>query len=100
MRLLLYRQRARSCPACHVGDELALPIAAELIDVAVTEHRHVACRRKLRRSRNRMPCLLATPDALLDPSTKNFLHLGFAQRAVAVVLDAIRDIVNIRADPL
>jgi hypothetical protein len=71
--------------------------------VSVAVHRHVTRGRELRR-RIAVCVLPGLPDADLnsgpDPSIVNFLHLDFAERAVAGVFDAVDKITNIGADPL
>src|SRR5262249_4873766 len=98
--LLLDRQRLSSCPTHHVGDELLFPLI-EAIDTLIAVHRHVARRWELNcYSRGTAQLLFGLLDAGLDAGVEDFLHLTFAERAVAGMLDAVGNVMNVGANTL
>src|SRR5262249_17677391 len=97
--LPLCRQRvSASRYGHHVGDELGFPVV-EVANALVAVHRHVAWGRKLWRAM--VLLILATqlvfgmPFAFFDPGLVDLLHLSFAQRAIAGVLDAVTEVIKI-----
>jgi len=73
------------------------PLVA-VIDVLVAVQRHLVRRRKLRQRTGTRLALPGALDALLDSGVEDFLHLGFVERAITGVFDAVTEVIKIGAE--